>query len=204
MVRFDDILLALVLRKPMSGYDAKKWLDTDGVFIRANADLSQIYRTFHRLQRTELVRQVRESRPAAPDAKVYLATAKGAQRIIDLAHEPYEPPARWQEPDFLVRFSTLGMLAPDTLVALLETELAFRRDQVAQFRNRDRTVVLQTTELVIDPDIAREINDDSHRFGADSTDRWIEWLEQELAKWRARPTVAPSGRGGSSASRAAG
>lgn len=185
-MRFDDILLALVVRKPLTGYDAKRWLDNEGIFMRANADQSQIYRTFHRLQRAGLVRQVRESRPAAPDAKVYLATPAGAQHLLALAHEPYEPSARWQEPDFWVRFSTLGMIAPETLVPLIETERAFRKEQIARFRDRDRTIELQTTELVIDPEVAGEINDAGHRFGAESTDRWIEWLERELIRWSAR------------------
>lgn len=182
-MRFDDILLALILRKPISGYDIKKWLDTEGVFMRANADQSQIYRTLHRLRRNGLVEQVLETRPAAPDAKVYMATPAGAQRLKDLAREPFEPRARWQEPDFLARFVMVGIFVPESVVPLIRTELEFRRAQVARVRHRERKLELVTTYFEVDQSTADELSNDSHGLGVAGADLWIAWLADELAKW---------------------
>lgn len=185
-MKFDDTLLALVVREPLSGYDAKKWLATDGVFIRANADQSQIYRTLHRLRRAGLIDVRVEHRDGGPDAKLYSATPAGVQRLLELADSPYEPPARWQEPDFLRRYVLLGMIRPACLLPLIDTELAFRREQVARFRNRDRSVRLAPGLVPIDPEIARALSDESHAYGSAATDSWIFWLESQRLLWAAR------------------
>jgi DNA-binding PadR family transcriptional regulator len=185
-MKFDDVLLALVLRKPLTGYDAKKWLDTEGLFVRANADQSQIYRTLHRLTRTGLIEYTVEDREGAPKAKVYTGTAAGARHLLEVARSPYEPPARWQEPDFLMRFNLLGCFDPPSLIPLIETELAYRRAQVAKYRYRDRAVDLVPTRLPVDRDVAHEIAEAGHHYGAHSTDHWIGWLDGQLVHWRQR------------------
>ncbi|WP_205856392.1 PadR family transcriptional regulator, partial [Phytoactinopolyspora endophytica] len=120
-MKFDDVLLALTVRRPLTGYDLKRWLDIEGVFIRANADQSQIYRTLHRLARARLIEYHEEERANAPKAKVYTATPDGVAHLHDLAHGRYQPPARWQEPDFMSRYTLLGTLWPETLAPLIET-----------------------------------------------------------------------------------
>jgi PadR family transcriptional regulator AphA len=192
-VRFDDILLALIVRGPVSGYDAKKWLDTEGLFMRANADQSQIYRTLHRLGRAGLVEHTREPRESGPDAKVYRATDAGVGHVLALAHAPFLPQPRWQEPDFLARYAMLGMLAPESLPELIETELEYRRSQVVQFRNRERRPELGASQVPIDPDAAAVLLDAAHRIGAAGADQWIAWLEGQLAYWGSRyPHPAPA------------
>jgi PadR family transcriptional regulator AphA len=185
-VRFDDILLALIVRRPISGYDAKKWLDSHGLFLRANADQSQIYRTLHRLGKAGFVAHTREPRSTGPDAKVYRATELGVQHLLKLAHEPFVPQPRWQEPDFIARYSMLGLFAPETLPQLLETELDYRRAQVAQFRNRERRLDLDASAVAIDAEVAARLQEDAHRIGAAGADQWIEWLEDQLDQWRSR------------------
>lgn len=182
-MRFDDVLLALIAQKPMSGYDAKKWLDTEGIFMRANADQSQIYRTLHRLRRADLVEHVRETRAAGPDAKVYSASPAGIEHLLALAREPFEPEPRWQEPDFMARFTMLGPLAPDTIPELIRTELQFRRAQVVRFRGRERGLDLSRAALPIDPAIAEQIRESSHTIGSAGADQWIAWLEAQLDLW---------------------
>ncbi|WP_345214586.1 PadR family transcriptional regulator [Georgenia halophila] len=191
-MKFDDILLALILRKPITGYDAKKWLDTEGIFMRANADQSQIYRTLHRLARNGLIEAKREQRDGAPDAKVYSATPAGAQHLRELATTQYEPPPRWQEPDFMVRYNVLGVLQPQVLIPLIETEIHFRRDQIARFRGRDRHIQVAPTHIPIDRELAQEILDSSHEYSAGAMDDWIAWLEEQLLRWRARLQVPAS------------
>lgn len=185
-MKFDDILLALVLRRPITGYDAKKWLDTEGLFLRANADQSQIYRTLHRLERKKLIQRTCESRPGGPDANVYGATTAGAQQILDLARQPFEPRARWQEPDFSARLTMVTIFVPESIVPLLRTELEFRRAQVARFRHRPRRMEFDCGLVDFDPDTARELADAGHEIGSAGADQWIVWLENQLARWASR------------------
>ncbi|MGW9345993.1 PadR family transcriptional regulator, partial [Streptomyces albidoflavus] len=107
----EEILLALLARDARSGYDLKKWLDIEGIFLRANADQAQIYRTLRALQRQGLV-DFRKEQRGGPAAKVYFLTDEGIARLHDVAAAAYEPPARWQEPDFLARYTLLGPLEP--------------------------------------------------------------------------------------------
>ena len=194
-MRFDDILLALIVRSPTSGYDAKKWLDTEGLFLRANADQSQIYRTLHRLGKAGFVEHTRQARDAGPDAKVYRATDLGVKHILELARAPFAPRPRWQEPDFLARYTMLGMLSPESLPDMLESELDYRRAQVAQFRHRVRRVNLEAAAVPIEPEVANLLEDASHRIGAAGADQWIAWLEGQLAYWGSRYPTAPGAPG---------
>lgn len=182
-MRFDDILLALIVRAPVSGYDAKKWLDTEGLFLRANADQSQIYRTLHRLRRAELISQSGVARGGGPEAKVYSATPAGLERLVALAHEPFEPQPRWQEPDFVARYVMLGVLWPATLPGLILTELRYRKEQVSRFRERERQMDLADSAMPIDGEVAMRVIDGAHAIGAAGADQWMAWLEGELAYW---------------------
>lgn len=94
---FVDVLLALIARRPHSGYDLRKWLDVEVVFIRANADQSQIYRTLRRLESAgpidhEVVRK------AGRNAKIYRLTTAGADEVRRLAARQYEPPRAGRRP----------------------------------------------------------------------------------------------------------
>ncbi len=182
-MKFDEVLLALIARAPSSGYDLGRWLATEGQFIRANADQSQIYKTLNRLLKQSFIEFTIESRDGAPDAKVYSVTAAGGQHLMELTESPYVPPSRWQEPDFTARLNCLVPLNPPTILTLIETELAFRHDQVRRYRHRDRTIRLMPGVISMDPEFVSELSDSVHNRGAAALDAWIEWLERQREKW---------------------
>lgn len=181
-MKFDDILLALIARRARSGYDLKKWLDVEGIFLRANADSSQIYRTLRRLQKQELI-TFDVVRKGGPDAKIYRPTEAGVAHLRALATTPYEPPARREEPGFGARLALLGPIEPSTILPTIDRELAFRREQVRRFRHRPRPSDVAPGPIDIDPALVDTINRQLDRIGQDGMDRWIAWLEEQRALW---------------------
>lgn len=199
-MKFDDLLLALIFRKPSSGYELKRWLATEGQFLRANADQAQIYRTLHRLRKRGFIEFTVEQRGGGPDARVYSGTRAGADHLIALTNSPYQPRARWQEPDFMARYACLCILNPPSVLSLIETELEFRRARIAEHRHRDRTLHVEPGLIPIDYDIAQEMLDDLHFFSSAAVDAWIVWLESQHAKWSERLGVRGDGAGMKAAS----
>jgi len=185
-MKFEDVLLALIARQSASGYDLGQWLATSGMFVRANADQSQIYKALARLAQRGDVDFVVEKRDGAPDAKVYSPTSAGIARLESLAATDYLPPARWQEPDFTVRYALLGPLRPDRVPALIETELAFRRAQVSRFRNRSRELVLDDEKVELDRRTATLLFEDMHALNSATLDTWLQQLELLQDRWRLR------------------
>lgn len=184
-MNFDDILLSLIARRARSGYELKKWLDIEGIFIRANADQSQIYRTLRRLEKHGLISHD-VVRKGGPDSKVHSVTDAGAEHLRRLAESPYEPPARWQEADFLARISLLGPVSPPSIVSTITRELAFRRDQISRFRGRDRDDQGEPGPIEFDSLLIEQLGADMDRFGRQSMDAWIAFLEEQHTLWVAR------------------
>jgi DNA-binding PadR family transcriptional regulator len=182
-MKFEEILLALIARAPCSGYDLGRWLATEGQFLRANADQSQIYKTLNRLMKNGHIEFTVEEREGAPDAKVYRLTSSGADHLIRITKSQYVPPARWQEPDFTARLTCLVPLNPPTVLSLIETEITFRKDQIRRFRNRDRAVRLEPGRFAIDVQFMTELLNSTHTFNAAEADAWVAWLEAQHRKW---------------------
>lgn len=182
---FDEILLALIARRARSGYDLKKWLDIEGIFIRANADQSQIYRTLRRLEKHGLIEHD-IVRKGGPDAKIYRLTAAGADHLRALADAPYAPPARWQEADFIARVLLLGPISPPSILSMIETELAFRKEQVGKYRGRERAEVIDSAPIPFDTDLIQELSAELDEYGRNSMDDWLVWLTRNRNLWARR------------------
>ncbi|MER5961575.1 PadR family transcriptional regulator [Streptomyces sp. NPDC002057] len=171
-------LLALLSFRPLSGYDILKWVESEGQFIRSRIHHSQIYRLLGRMVADGLVDYRVDPREGRPDAKVYRLTEVGREALLTWVRSPYDPPSRFQDPDFLTRFAFAVPLDREAAVRLIETELAHRRQQIARNRNRDRTLLFVDPLPEVDQDLTREVFEEMHRFGAASVDRWVEWLER--------------------------
>ncbi|MFF2525292.1 helix-turn-helix transcriptional regulator [Streptomyces liangshanensis] len=192
MIKFEHILLGLFAQRPWSGYDLKKWLTEGGKFFRSNADQSQIYRLLARMEGNGWITHTVDPREKRPDAKVYSMTERGRAELLEWASSPYVPPARFQDPDFLVRFVFGGIVDPVALRTLLDTELAARRDQVARHRGRDRTPRFVDAIPEVDVDRARLLLELSHIRGMSEIDAWITWLEEmRVALDAAKVTTPP-------------
>lgn len=181
-MKLDHVLLSLLARKPYSGYELGKWLATDGYFVRPNTDMPQIYRTLARLTGQDFVQFEIVDSAKGPAAKMYRLTPAGANELFAWIESPYEPPARFTDEIFWIRFTCGGILKPSSLIPLIDTEIAHREKQIANFRYRDRTLVLETGEIPIDYDLATTILDDAFNFNTASTDIWLDWLRKERVR----------------------
>ncbi|MET1019982.1 MAG: PadR family transcriptional regulator [Microterricola sp.] len=182
-MKFDDILLMLIAMEPGTGYDMRRRLSTEGVFMRANVDQSQVYRTLARLRQTGLVDFVEVRRENAPDAKVYSLTPAGVRHLRDVADADYVPPARWQEADFTAFYRLLFWINPEAVPRMLAIEAAFRREQIAKYRNRDRSFRVVDPPFAVDLALVREFSDRFHDYNAAATDAWVAWVEAERLVW---------------------
>ncbi|MFI6348807.1 PadR family transcriptional regulator [Streptomyces sp. NPDC050560] len=191
MVKLEHILLGLFAQRPWSGYDVKKWLSEDGKFFRSNADQSQIYRVLARMEASRWITHTVDPREKRPDAKVYLVTERGRSELLAWARTPYTPVARFQDPDFLVRFFFGGIVDAEALRTLVETELAARKDQVARFRGRDRTQHFASPIPEVDIRRARLLEELTHIRGMAEIDSWIAWLEEMLVSLDAAGVTSP-------------
>ncbi|GIH79898.1 PadR family transcriptional regulator [Planobispora longispora] len=179
-MRFEYVLLSLLAARPYSGYDLGRWLESEGQFLRPRAHHSQIYRSLARMVADGWVRYEVDAREGRPDAKVYRLTLLGREVLLEWVRSPYEPPSRFQEPDFMARFGFAAALDRRAAVALLRTELDHRRAQVARSRGRDRTMRFQEPIPELDPVRAQAVFDRMHEYGMRAVDQWIEWLEDML------------------------
>ncbi|MBT2449598.1 helix-turn-helix transcriptional regulator [Streptomyces sp. ISL-43] len=188
MVKFEYVLLALLAGRPRSGFDLGRWVETEGQFLRSRAHHSHIYRLLGRMDTDGWIAYEVDPRDGRPDAKVYRLRPRGREVLLDWVRSPYEPTSRFQDPDFLARFAFAAPLDAEAAIRLVRTELAYRREQIARNRERDRTLGFQDPLPELDPGLAQEIFDELHRHGASAVDTWVAWLERMLHRLEARRT----------------
>ncbi|MFF2950043.1 PadR family transcriptional regulator [Kitasatospora sp. NPDC057965] len=176
-MKFDHVLLGLLAIHPRSGWDLKQWLAGEGQFVRSNAHPSQIYRLLKRMAEQGWVVYETDPRDGRPDAKVYRLTDAGRAELVREARSPYEPTSRFQDPDFMARFYFSAQLAPEQLVPLIDTELEYRRRQVAVMRPRDRSLQFPEDTQETDVRRLRMIRELTHAYGTSAVDAWLDWLE---------------------------
>ncbi|MFB7592449.1 PadR family transcriptional regulator [Streptomyces sp. NPDC056169] len=176
-MKFEYVLLALISARPRSGFDLGRWVETEGQFLRSRAHHSQIYRLLGRMADDEWVAFEVDPREGRPDAKVYRLAPRGKEVLWEWVRSPYEPTSRFQDPDFLARFAFTAPLDRQAAIGLIDTELAYRRAQIARNRDRDRTLRFEDPLPELDPALAQEIFDDLHAYGASAVDSWVAWLE---------------------------
>lgn len=181
-MKFEYVLLGLLARRPYSGYDLRKWLESDGQFVWAKAHHSQIYRKLTQMEADGWVRHEVDTREGRPDAKVYRLTERGRDVLLTCVRSPYEPPIRFQETDFTARLSMAAPLDREVAIALVRTELAHRRDQISKNRDRDRSLLYEDPLPGLDQEIDRYVHDSLHLLGAGAMDRWVAWLEEMLLR----------------------
>jgi DNA-binding PadR family transcriptional regulator len=177
-VRFEFVLLALLSMRPYSGYDLRKWVETEGQFVRSRAHHSQIYRLLSRMVTDGWVEFEVDPREGRPDAKVYRLTPRGREVLLEWVRSPYEPTSRFQDADFLARFCFTAALDREAALRMIDAELGYRRAQIARNRGRDRTMRFEDPLPELDQELAQATFDRMHEYGADGVDRWVAWLEE--------------------------
>jgi len=168
-MKLENILLGVLLQHPSTGYDLKKFLDTTGRFLRSNTQMSQVYRSLTRMEELGWVVHTVETRPGQ-DAKTYRVTEEGATVFLDWLKGPYQPPSRFEEPDFLARLSFAGFMDADEVIALLDTELDARHAQIARYRFRDRPQPTNDSPVPFDQTLAVAVGEWAHQAGVHALD----------------------------------
>ncbi|MCB8980238.1 MAG: PadR family transcriptional regulator [Ardenticatenaceae bacterium] len=179
-MKLEHYILGLLSINPSTGYDIKKFLDTEGRFDRRRAPLSQIYTTLKRMMENNLVTFEEEKREGKPDIKIYSITQQGINALIEFLHNPNKQTFRYSgENSLLFRVRYAFLVKPEVIVQQIQDELAFRHEQIRKFRHRNRTIrstALTTQELAN----AQAINDELHSYGAQRMDRYVAYLESML------------------------
>ena len=184
-MKLEYFILGWLEINPCTGYDIKKILDTEGRFDRKRAPLSQIYNTLKRMTENGWVYFEEEQRDGKPDIKIYHNTAEGEKVFLEFLCTPVEPPFRFRESDILYRVMFAFLVEPNVIIEHLQTELDYRRVQIAKFRPRDRTLHfenLSSEQLAY----AQEIFDMLHGFGARSIDDFVSSLEEMIVYFEGR------------------
>ena len=178
-MKLEYFILGLLKINPSTGYDIKKFLDTEGRFGRKRAPLSQIYTTLKRMAANGWVVFEEEKREGKPDIKIYQNTEVGEGVLLDYLHSPLEPSFRFRESDIQYRILFAYLVEPEVIIAQLQAELDFRQGQIAKFRNRDRTI---QSESLSETDLAyaQEIYEKLHSFGARAIDDYVLSLEEMI------------------------
>ncbi|MGW5648165.1 PadR family transcriptional regulator [Saccharopolyspora sp. NPDC003752] len=188
-------LLGMLAMDRMSGYEIKKWLTTEGQFLGLDRHASQIYRELNKMHVDGLIDFDVDPRGGGPDAKIYRLTDQGFGRLRRWVASPYDPPRRFQEPEFTCRLLFTAMLDPVRARELVAQELDCRVLQVMSNRDRDRSIEPRAPRPEADLDRTRFIAEELHHKGAAAVDAWIDWLRELAAKlddagWSAERTSA--------------
>ena len=178
-MKLEYFILGLLQLKPMTGYDLKKFLDTEGRFIRRRTPLSQIYTTLSRMADDGLLTFQTQAQDGKPDRKIYSLTPEGKSSLMDWLTAPHEPSFRFQDRYLLGKISFAHNIDQTIILQHLKTELAYRKDQIAAFRERDRKFEI-SPDSNVDADRAHAVWELLHDYGAGAIDHYVTWLEQAI------------------------
>ncbi|MCB0044064.1 MAG: PadR family transcriptional regulator [Caldilineaceae bacterium] len=178
--KLEHYILGLLTINPLTGYDVKKYLDTEGRFARKRTALSQIYTTLKRMAENGLVTFEEELREGKADLKIYSITQAGRDELLNLLYSPVQQTFRYNESSIFFRVRYAFLVERAVIVQQLKTELSFRQEQIAQFRHRDRTI---ESQLLAGDQLAyvQAISNELHQCGAEGMDLYVAQLEKLLA-----------------------
>lgn len=175
-MKLEHILLGLLGEMPRTGYEIKRFLDVRGRFLRANTTMSQVYRSLSSMTNHGWVAYSVDKRPGAQDAKIYRVTPEGMTVLREWLEGPYVPPIRFQDSELSARLAFAGYLTPEQVVALIDIELTARREQVAKYRFRDRTIEVDPN-VDFDRALSTAVSERLHEHGTKAVDLHIAGLE---------------------------
>ncbi|SED91655.1 PadR family transcriptional regulator [Ruania alba] len=175
-MKLEIALLSWLLVRRMSGYDIVAWLKQEGKFIGYDRYASQVYRYLNRLHEAGLLEFEVEKRQNAPDAKVYHITDSGVQRLREWLASTYAPKGYLDDPELKFRIEVGALLDLPRALELIDQELAFRTEEIARNRGRDRSI--DTTFARPEANIAalEALREEQHVHGNWRTDRYMEWM----------------------------
>jgi PadR family transcriptional regulator AphA len=181
-MKLEHYILGLLCFKPYTGYDIKKYFDTEGRFSREPIHFSQLYRTLKSMQEQGWTTFVEEEREGRPDTKTYSLTAAGKVEFFKWLDSPLKPSFRFQESELTARLHFAALLSKKTILHFLRVELEFRQAQIAQYRNRNRHADVPTFNKDINQQRYIYFADILHENGAASADLYVDWIKRTIAR----------------------
>lgn len=174
------VLLSLLAREPLSGYDMKQQINGRiNFFYKINNN--QLYPILSKLESEGLIQlQSHERESYRPARKVYKITEKGIESLKLWVVEPSEP-GDWDE--FLLKQYSSWLVEPEVMIPLLEerrrgheARLQEYMDKVALFREQQGRLTSEnpffSTIAVIEMGITFE------RGVIEWCDKMIGWLKE--------------------------
>lgn len=185
-MKLEHLILGQLIQNPCTGYDIKKYLDTEGRFGMATRPLSQIYNTLKRMVKKKWVKFDVQAREKAPDRKIYTLTPEGHEYFLEYLESPVEYTFRYFESEIPWRIFFSFLIKPEIIHQQLETELELRKDHIRKYRNRDRVI----HSMLLKPGELEELNaiyEKLHLYGTEGLDvyvafleTWIKFFEQKI------------------------
>lgn len=171
-MKLEYLLLGVLLMKPRTGYDLKRFMDMEGVFLRANTQMSQVYRSLTHMHEQGFVAYTVSDRPGAQDAKVYEVTPAGRLEFMSWLERPYQPTVGRVNYDLSARMFFAGFIGEEALVSVLTQEIRAREEQIAKYRFRDRTIEVSAGSG-FDLELGTLVENFSHVTGARAMDEHL-------------------------------
>ena len=178
-MKLEYFILGITSINPMTGYDIKKYLDTEGRFGRARAPLSQIYTTLKRMVEQDWIMYVEEKRENKPDIKIYHNTKLGKEVLLEYLHSPINLSFRFKESETIDRIKFSFLVKPEVIIEQVQTELnmitMISLMLYLLFNN-------QSSKLLSIEDLAytQEIYENIHRIGTRAIDDYVLSLEEMI------------------------
>lgn len=165
-------ILGILGYMPMTGYDLKTQAFDRTVAHFWSAVLPQIYRELERIEAQGWATSAVEIQHDRPNRRVFTITDAGRAEFARWLHEFQPPPAHREA--FLIQLFFGARLTNDEIVALLEAQLAARREQRTRYA---------AIEGEFDGDHPREesLARLTLDLGQRITDAYIAWLEDAIA-----------------------
>lgn len=181
-MKLEHRVLGLLCLKPHTGYDIKKYMDTEGLFRYASVHFSQLYPTLKSLEKEGMVSYIQEQREGRPDVKIYSITPAGREYFLDWLRSPLEYTFNHKDSELSSRLSFGGMLDKAEILRMLHGELNFRKSQIAKYRNRDRKIKNMIASEWLDPEREEFMKDLLHEYGSDAMDTYVNWIEKAIER----------------------
>ena len=176
-MKLEHLLLGILLIKPRTGYELSRYMEMEGVFLRPRTQMSQVYRSLSQMTERGWATYTVSSRPGAQDAKIYEATDLGREVFMTWLRSPFVPIMEQVNFEFRARVYFCGFLDLHDLIELIDIELRARKQQIAKYRFRDRTIEA-SDDSTFDVAFASDVDDIMHAAGASSMDLMVANLEK--------------------------
>jgi PadR family transcriptional regulator AphA len=180
------LILGLLSRQPMSGYDVKRILDSLSWLI-GTPSFGSLYPALHALLEDGLVAVELQLQPGKPDRKIYSITTAGLRKLEQWAGLPSGGDASLRA--FAMRLLLAGTLSQTTVRELL----AQRRVQVAEQRAAMELAARDESEGI---NLGQHLALDYGLALANAELAWLDGTVSQLTRSDQQPVAVETGNDG--------